>query len=123
MFVLRAYSASGEVVGYTTIQNAIAVLPDSANTGILYYPVISYEDASGEDKEFTGPRGRSSPWLAVGEKVPVLVSSANTRDVRLNTVLGVWGAAIVLGSVAMIFMVLGFFAPFGFGGLVRPDQR
>jgi len=121
VFVLGAYAATGVVTDNSTIRNQIAPMPGDAETGVLYYPVISYTLSDGEVRTFTGPRGRSEPQFAVGEDVGILVSENDPERVRLNTVLGVWGTPIVLAGLAAIFLVIGLAAPFGFGGMKRSD--
>lgn len=119
VFVARSYLSNGTVVGHSTIRNSISVMPESESTGVLYYPVVAYRDASGEERRFTGSRGRSAPAFEDGESVQVRVSTVRPDDARLATVLGVWGRAVVLGAIAAIFLLLGYAAPYGFGGLRR----
>jgi Protein of unknown function (DUF3592) len=117
VFVLRSESTFGVVVDHSSIQNQITVMPQADQSGILFYPVIAYTTRNGTEATFTGPRGRSSPQFQVGERVSVLISGSSPGDARLNSVLGVWGTAIILGGLAAIFFVLSFAAPLGFGGI------
>jgi hypothetical protein len=118
LFVTRSDQIPGTVVGYTTVQNRITVMPDSDQSGILYYPVVSYS-ALGTTRELTGPRGTSAPRFEVGEEVTLIVSQSNPADARLATVFGVWGTSIILGAVAFAFLIIGLLTPKGFGGLAQ----
>lgn len=121
VFVARSYLSDGTVVGHSTVRNSISVMPESESTGVLYYPVVAYHDTSGAERRFTGPRGRSAPAFKDGESVRVRVSAVRPDDARLATVLGVWGSTVVLSAIAAIFLLLGYAAPYGFGGLRRPS--
>lgn len=116
-FVLRSDHAVGVVVDYSSVQNQITVMPRSDQTGVLYYPVIAYTISGGDEHVFTGPSGRPNPQFQVGQEVSVLVSRFDAGDVRLNTLLGVWGTPIILGGLAAIFLILSLAAPIGFGGM------
>jgi Protein of unknown function (DUF3592) len=116
-FVVRAETALGVVVDLSSVQNKITVMPKADQSGTLFYPVIAYTTPAGTEGTFTGPSGRSTPQFQVGDEVPVLVSGPNPGDVRLNTILGVWGTAIILGGLALIFLILSLAAPLGFGGI------
>ena len=118
-FLLRSDPAVGVVVDHSSVQNQITVMPRSQQTGVLYYPVIAYTTPAGMEETFTGRSGRSDPQYQVEQEVPILISGSNPGDVRLNTVLGVWGSAIILGGLAAIFLILSFAAPLGFGGIRR----
>lgn len=122
LFISRSESVRGMVVANKTVENEIKPMPRTAESGVLFYPVIAYSDADGISHEFTGPSGRSHPQFPVGTPVDVLVSYRDPENARLATVLGVWGTAIVLGIVALIFIILGFAAPLGFGGSHRGNS-
>ena len=114
-FVIGSVASAGIVVDHASVQNQISVMPAGDQTGVLFYPVIEYTNATGSRAVFTGPRGQSTPRFQIGEEVPILVSQSGA--VRLNTVLGVWGTPIILGCLAAIFLILGLAAPLGFGGI------
>jgi len=118
-FVVRSDGITGIVVNQASLQNEISVMPANEQTGVLYYPVIAYLTPGGIERTFTGPSGRSNPQFRVGQEVPLLVSGPGTGEVRLNTLLGVWGTSIILGGLAVLFLFLGLAAPLGFGGLRR----
>lgn len=119
IFVLQSETVTGTIAGHARIQNKITVMPESDTTGVLYYPVIEYRAPDGQSREFTAPRGTAHVRFEVGDQVPVLVSVSNPARVRLATLLGTWGTAIVLAGIAVIFLLIGFVAPLGFGGLRR----
>jgi len=120
LFVANSYVTKGRIEGYSTIQNSISVMPDSDQTGILYYPVVTYVDANGVERQFTGPQGRARPVYETGDEVDVRVSESSSPDARMASLMGVRGSTVVLGAVALLFLLLGFVAPYGFGGLRRP---
>ncbi|MFW5826089.1 MAG: DUF3592 domain-containing protein [bacterium] len=118
VFVARAESVTGTVVDYAVEQNSITFLQGSEPTGLLYYPVVEYS-AAGTEHRVTGRTGRTSRTWQPGEGVTVLVSPGNPQNARIDTVLGVWGSAIILGGLGALFLVLSVLAPFGFGGVRR----
>lgn len=118
-FVLRSDQLTGTVIEHSPVQNSISFMPGSDQTGILYYPVVRYTTPDGQERQLTGPRGRSSPRFAVGDPVPVYVLNSEPGNARLGTLMGVWGTAIILAAVALIFFLISLAAPLGFGGVGR----
>ncbi len=116
LFVLRAERTAGVVIDYSIVQNSISFMPGSDATGMLFYPIVAYTAADGAEYRLTGRSGRPNRRYAPGEELPVLYSANNASEGRLDTVMGVWGTAIIMGGLAAIFVVLGFAAPHGFGG-------
>lgn len=119
LFVGRAETVSGIVVDYAVEQNSISFLQSGESTGMLYYPVVEYPVRGGGSSRITGRSGSPNRLYEPGERLPVLVSASNPERARINTVLGVWGSAIILGGLGVLFLLLSVLAPFGFGGSKR----
>lgn len=118
VFVGRAVPVRGIVVDYEVEQNAITFLQGDDPGGVLYYPIVEYR-VRGEEHRVTGRAGRTDREYSIGEEIAVLVSPSEPGRSRLNTVLGVWGSAIILGGLGALFLALSVFAPLGFGGRER----
>ncbi len=116
IFVSRAQAVRGTVIDYAVEQNSISFLQSGESTGMLYYPVVEYPVPGGGSDRITARSGRPTPPYEPGEQLPVLVSASNPQRARIDTVLGVWGSAIILGGLGALFLLLSVLAPLGFGG-------
>lgn len=116
VFVRRAETVLGTVIDYAVEQNSISFLQSAESTGMLYYPIVEYPASRGRTSRVTGRSGSPTRAYEPGEQIPVLVSTSNPERARINTVLGVWGTAIILGGLGAIFLLLSVLAPLGFGG-------
>lgn len=114
-FVSGSDVVPGTVVDYVRTQNSVAFMGGDEPTGVLYYPVVSYAVGSRE-YHVTGRRGTSRPVADTGSSIAVIVARDDPTRARLNTVLGVWGAAIILAALGGLFLLLSVAVPIGFGG-------
>lgn len=119
IFVSRAQTVRGTVIDYAVEQNSISFLQSGESTGMLYYPIVEYPVRGDASTTITGRSGSPTRTYEPGEQVPVLVSTTNPERARINTVLGVWGTAIILGGLGAVFLLLSVLAPLGFGGSKR----
>ncbi len=116
LFVSRSARVTGTVVDYVVEQNAISLMSSADPTGLLYYPVVEYESASGERHTLTGRSGRPRRVYEVGDPLAVLVSLRDPEEARIDSAFGVWGSSIILGGLGGLFLLLSVLAPQGFGG-------
>ena len=122
VFLGSSTRTDGVVVSLSTVQNAIRFAGGDEPTGVLYYPVVEYVTRDGVRYEITGRRGTSEPQLRVGDSVAVLYRNASPAAARLDTVMGVWGSAIILAACGVLFLLISFLAPFGFGDTTEPEE-
>jgi hypothetical protein len=66
------------------------------------YPVIRFQAASGE-VEFTSSSGSYPPSYAVGDKVKVLYPPGNPRAARVESFMGLYFGAALMGVMAVAF--------------------
>lgn len=72
-----------------------------------YAPRVEYRLASGEPRTFTSRMSSSPPAYDVGERVIVYYDPARPGDVRLQGTFSLWGLAIILGGLGLVFGVVG----------------
>ena len=112
-FAREAVRVEGTVVGFDMVRSELPLLRSDESAGRLYYPIIEYRVAGGEERRVTGRTGAARPALQPGDSVSVLIG-ADRQDARLDSLMDVWGAPIVLGGLALVFLVISFLAPLGF---------
>ena len=115
LFLGSSSRTDGVVVSLSTVQNAIRFTGENESTGVLYYPVVEYISGDGVLRQITGRRGTAEPRLRVGDGVGVIYRDASPAEARLDTVMGVWGSAIILAACGFLFVLISLLAPFGFG--------
>ncbi|SDX72923.1 DUF3592 domain-containing protein [Marinobacter mobilis] len=98
-FLTRAVSAQGQVVDL--------VLSRSSDT-TTYYPVVVFRDASGRQVEFKSNSGTNPPSYTRGERVEVLYEPGEPEAARINGFFSLWGAAIIVGGLGLVFGLVGF---------------
>jgi hypothetical protein len=92
-FAARAERAEGVVT---------AVVPGPGRRSIAAYPVIRFEATSGP-VEFRSSSGSYPPSYRVGDKVPILYRAENPRDARLDSFVGLYLGAAIVGGIALAF--------------------
>lgn len=98
-FLTRAVSAQGQVVDL--------ILSRSSDT-TTYYPVVVFRDASGRQVEFKSNSGTNPPSYTRGERVEVLYEPGEPEAARINGFFSLWGAAIIVGGLGLVFGLVGF---------------
>lgn len=119
VFVNRSRVATGEVIGYDVVQNAITFLQSDDNTGMLYYPRVAFVANSGERVEFRSRAGRPRRVRETGERVQIYYQSDDPRNARIAEFMNTWGAAVIVGGLGVLFLTVALLVPFGFGGSRR----
>lgn len=123
LFVSRSVRATGEVVDYDVVQNAISFLQSDEQTGMLYYPRVAFVTHVGDRVVFRARAGRPTMEQPVGTRVSVLYEPSDAGDARVDRFMNVWGATVIVGGLGVLFLILGLIVPFGFGGSVAAQRR
>lgn len=80
---------------------------DSDGNGrYLYYPVVRFQTAAGEQSEFRGSAGSSSPAYGRGDQVTVLYFPQNPRDARIDSITGLWLGPLITGGLGIAFTLV-----------------
>ncbi len=118
-FTSRAVHAEGRVIRMDTVKSALPFMEQVKGSGVLLYPVVSYTTESGKSVDFRAASGSPHPRYSVGDLVPVMYDPASPSEGRVDTLMGVWGAPLILLGIGAAFLLLGFLAPLGFGNIPR----
>jgi hypothetical protein len=102
-FLRIAASADGTVVD---LVESVSTDSDGRRSR-TYRPVVEFAPASGAVRTFTSSSGSSPPAYDVGERVTVLYDPQNTHDARLKGTFSLWGVAIILGGIGLVFGGIG----------------
>lgn len=113
VFLSEAAEATGRVVEFRRVQSA-APLTDP-ESGIVYYPVITFETREGREVTFEADQGRLQRTYSVGETVAVLYPVEEPEGARVRDLFGLWGRALVLGGTGLLFALIGVIYVRGFG--------
>jgi hypothetical protein len=122
-FFSNALVSEGTVVGVRTEQSAAPLIPAEEGSGVTYYPIVEYVGPDGLIRQFEGRAGSQRQIYSVDETVSILVRDGNPESARINSFFNVWGRAIVTGGLGVIFLLVGFLSPLGFGGSERHGGR
>lgn len=97
-FIDRAVETEGEVVDL--------ILSRSSDSN-AYYPVVVFRDTSGREVEFQSSTGSNPASYSRGERVSVLYESSSPEGARINSFFSLWGGAIIVGGLGLIFSLIG----------------
>jgi hypothetical protein len=102
-FIRSAQAASGKVVDN---------LPDVDSDGdTVYKPRFVFTLSNGEEVSVQSQVGTSPPSFRKGQSVTVLYDPSSPQQARINSFMQLWGGAVILIAVAVIFLVVGFCLP------------
>jgi hypothetical protein len=73
----------------------------------LYYPIVRFGTDAGEDIEFRGSTGTSSPSYRRGERVTVLYLPQSPQDARIDSFGGLWAGPLITGAMGILFTMIG----------------
>jgi hypothetical protein len=91
----------------------------------VYYPVFSFHDAQGGEHTVHSSSGSFPPAYEVGDTVPVLYSSSDPTDAKIDSFFSVWGISLITGIIAGIDLPAGlivWFWPAIIGIFTRKSQ-
>lgn len=73
----------------------------------MYMPVIGFSFA-GREREYVSNVSSSSPVYSVGDNVELLINPRDPSEVVINSFLDRWFVVSLLGSMGLIFSVIGY---------------
>ncbi len=79
----------------------------STRTSITYTAIIEYADQGGQRHEMAETISSNPPRLSTGQEVRVLYDPANPTSAVVDDFWGRKGAVTIIGSLALIFTILG----------------
>lgn len=86
----------------------IDLVESSPNDTTVYQPVISFQDQKGDAIEFKSTTGSNPPSYLPGDKVEVIYEADNPEGASINSFFSLWGGALIVGGIGVIFVVMGF---------------
>ncbi len=72
-----------------------------------YYPVVQFEDASGQLIEFQSSSGSNPASYSVGEEVSVFYTPGEPESARINGFFSLWGLSLILVIIGGAFFLVG----------------
>ncbi len=72
-----------------------------------YYPVVKFEDTSGQVVEFQSSSGSNPASYSVGEQVSVFYTAGQPESARINGFFSLWGLSLILGIIGGAFFLVG----------------
>lgn len=80
---------------------------ESRESGTSYYPIVTFQDASGATQELFSSVGSFPPSHKVGDTVTVLYRAEEPRKAKLDNFFDVWGLAAITGGVGAFWLIVG----------------
>lgn len=71
------------------------------------YPIVAFQDASGQRVEFQSSSGSNPASYSVGKIVSVLYRAGEPQSARINGFFSLWGAALIVGILGGVFSLVG----------------
>lgn len=101
------FTANGLRAEGTVIRLQSEYSRDSEGRGrYMYYPIIQFGTEAGEDVEFRGSMGSSSPSYRRGERVTVLYRPQAPQDARIDSFGGLWAGSLITGGMGFLFTLV-----------------
>jgi hypothetical protein len=73
----------------------------------FYYPVFSFHDVQGVEHTIHSSTGSFPPAYEVGDTVPVLYSSTDPANARIDAFFPVWGLSLIPGIIGGVELPAG----------------
>lgn len=103
-FVARAETATGQVVALEYRRSRDT---HDGSTSYLYYPVVEFALADGQQIRFESQVGSSWPRFRVGQAVEVLYDPRNPQKAQINRFWELWLFPVVFGGLGAVFFLIG----------------
>jgi Protein of unknown function (DUF3592) len=85
----------------------IQMLEQKDNDQTAYFPVFSFHDAQGAEHTIHSSSGDFPPAYEVGDTVPVLYSTTNPAEAKIDSFFSIWGISLVTGILGGIDLPAG----------------
>jgi len=99
-FVRTASQANGKIIRM--------IQQEDKDDGTVYFPVFTFYDAQGAEHTIHSSSGSFPPAYEVGDTVPVLFSSADPTNAKIDSFFSVWGISLITGIISGIDLPAGF---------------
>ena len=96
-FLNRAVLVTGEIIELAERKNF--------SRDILYAPVFTFRDRTGETHTVLSSIARALPAGDVGDRIAILYDPDNPKNAEVNSFVSIWGLSIIVGSLGVIFLV------------------
>ncbi|MCL1131908.1 DUF3592 domain-containing protein [Shewanella sairae] len=100
-FIKSTVIGSGEVIGLTESRT-------SNSSSYTYAPIVYFSDSNDIGYEFTSSISSNPPSYQVGEFVEVMYLESNPNEAKINGFFSLWGLALILAFLGMVFSSIGF---------------
>ena len=91
----------------TAVQGEVrALMPERGNNGLLYKPVIAYEDAAGQARVYVAAVASNPPSYQEGEAATLLIAPPPSGEVRLDDFMSLWGGTAICGLIGGVFSLM-----------------
>jgi hypothetical protein len=97
--ISKAQKAKGKVI-------QSVYFPDENGGG--YAPMYQFRTLDGKSIEILDDLSSNPPRFQVGQEIDILYESANPEKARINKGLNLYFEPLVLGGMALIFLLAGF---------------
>lgn len=81
---------------------------DRPSDSSTYWPVVEFKTQGGSTVEFTSSSGSNPPSYSKGDAVEVFYQETSPEQAKINDIITLWGAPIVLGGLGSILFLAGF---------------
>ncbi|WP_299881707.1 DUF3592 domain-containing protein [uncultured Cocleimonas sp.] len=103
-FLKGALSAQGTVIELVRSKSSNS---SSSSSSYTYKPVVEFKTPAGKRIEFTSSTGSKPPSYSKGEIVEVFYDESFPQKAKINGFFYLWGPAIILGLMGVIFTLIG----------------
>ena len=86
----------------------VELVRSRSSDSTTYRPVVEFKADDGSLIEFTSGAGSNPPSYSKGETVEVLYQQDSPEQAKINSFFSLWGAALILGGMGLIFFIVGF---------------
>lgn len=91
----------------TTHGTVVELISSRSNDSTTYAPVVIFTASNGEMIEFISS-GSNPPAYSRNETVEVLYQEKNPQNAKINSLLALWGACLIIGIMGGVFFLMGF---------------
>ena len=105
-FIRSSAVTSGMIV-------ALSEVRDGMEAQRFRYPRVRFRTASGRDITFESSMGRGGDTWKIGDAVSVRYQLDHPEAAEFDSVLALWGATLLFGALAMVFLGVGAGLLFG----------